>query len=278
MPKALTKNERSEVISALVINCNCKDKKKQAAIFNEFDDDTLIGLLAPVVNAMDSENQEEARDEDQEEDETNNEFDLDLNDDGVETTGDPDGEEDLDDAGGATRSGYDSLKSGGTGGGDRPGDGNKVPKKAGINNTRGGKSTKEATVPRRLTRNEFMAIAPLDIVETLNEHEAQKKAQKKQLIKMITSNEGNDFTKEYLATKDLPELRALAKLATHGRQAAFNQQREAVPMFIGAAGAVHNSQEESVENEDPDELYVPETLNYAEIANLDAKKMRKRTG
>jgi hypothetical protein len=278
--KKLTKNERAEVISALVVNCNCKDKKGQAAIFNEFDDETLIGLVAPVVNAMDTTADKNAQDEDQEEDETNNE-EFDLNeDDGVDMEGDEDAEEDLDDAQSSTKLGFDFS---GTGGFERPGQGDKVAKKAGIDNqARGGKKVKQVqnkganVARRRMTMNEFLSIAPPEFVETWNEAENNKKQMKANLIKQITSNEANTFTKQYLASKDIPELRALAKLANNGRNQF--EQPASVPMFNyegaqGAGGAPFN---QMTENEAEDDMYVPELINHEEHANLDPKKMRNR--
>lgn len=256
--KKLTKNQREEVIEALVANCNCS--KEDAEVFNEMEDQTLVGLLAPVINAMDTSKDEEDQDEDQETDETNNE------DDGTDMTGDPDAEEDLDDAESGSRSGFGTLKAGGTGPG-RPGKGEENKDKAGIDNSR--RISKKESKP--MTTNQWLASAPPEVRSVVQNAMQFEAKQKKALIKQITSNASNDFTPQYLATKDVAELRAIAKLAAGMNQ---NQGNEPVPMFNyegAAGGAVHNA----IDPNDDDILTIP-TINYAEAANLDPKKMRRQ--
>lgn len=256
MPKKLTKNQREEVIEALVANCNCS--KEDAEVFNEMEDQTLVGLLAPVINAMDTSKDEEDQDEDQETDETNN-------DDGTDMTGDPDAEEDLDDAESGSRSGFGTLKGGGTGPG-RPGKGDENKDKAGIDNSRKGSKS--------MTKQQFLELAQNafpEFAEMYHEGVNNRKTAKQRLIKVITSNAANKFNPKWLMTQDLPMLNQLAALAGGMSQ---NQGNEPVPMFNyegAAGGAVHNA----IDPNDDDILTIP-TINYAEAANLDPKKMRRQ--
>lgn len=70
---------------------------------------------------------------------------------------------------------------------------------------------KEETKP--LTAEEYIANAPADIQEVLKEAISTRNAEKDKLIGVILANKQCTFTKEFLATKGMPELRGLAKLA-----------------------------------------------------------------
>lgn len=101
------------------------------------------------------------------------------------------------------------------------------------------------------TMEEYIAKAPEGIREVLNASVASLKQEKDRLIAVITANEKNEFTKEYLGTKGVDELRGLAKLAAKENHVENN---EPVPMFFG--------QNEVVDNEKaPQGLPLP-TMNF----------------
>uniref|UniRef100_A0A6M3IXL0 DUF2213 domain-containing protein n=2 Tax=viral metagenome TaxID=1070528 RepID=A0A6M3IXL0_9ZZZZ len=74
------------------------------------------------------------------------------------------------------------------------------------------------TENKTLTVNEYIAAAPAEmqgvLMAGLEAHNAQKAA----LVKTIVANERNTFKPEYLNTRPLPELQAIAKLATNKEQ------------------------------------------------------------
>lgn len=77
-----------------------------------------------------------------------------------------------------------------------------------------------------LTTEEYIASAPAEIQSVWNEMRKVFNGQKDALIASILSNKACDFTKEFLQTKSMDELRGLAKLA--GMQ---KKTEDAVPMF-----------------------------------------------
>ena len=64
-----------------------------------------------------------------------------------------------------------------------------------------------------LTAEEYISNAPSDIQEVLKEAVATRNFEKEKLTKVITDNKNCAFSKEFLSTKPLGELRGLAKLA-----------------------------------------------------------------
>ena len=76
-----------------------------------------------------------------------------------------------------------------------------------------------------VTVNEYIANAPAEIQDVLRSSMATHNAAKAKLIKTITSNKANVFTKEQLARKSLEELTGLAALAASSQSVARRQPR-----------------------------------------------------
>lgn len=66
-----------------------------------------------------------------------------------------------------------------------------------------------------VTLNQYVANAPPEIQDMLKSGLRMQQERRDALIETITANEANTFTDEYLATKDLEELTAIAALATN---------------------------------------------------------------
>lgn len=81
---------------------------------------------------------------------------------------------------------------------------------------------------------EYCANAPEGVREVLMSGLQTLNTQKAQLITKITANKGNRFTKEWLATRGLEELQALASLAGAGGSPAVNR----TPMYFGQGDAL----------------------------------------
>jgi len=64
-----------------------------------------------------------------------------------------------------------------------------------------------------MTASEYIANAPKEIQNVLNEGMAAFNAEKTRLIDAVLANAQNPFSKEFLATKNMDELRGLVKLA-----------------------------------------------------------------
>lgn len=96
------------------------------------------------------------------------------------------------------------------------------------------------------TAEEFIAQAPPEIQEVLTNGLAAHKAEKTKLIADITSNKANPFTKEFLATKGLQELRGLAALARPGAGSAASG---APQMFYGGAATPATATVENAEDD-----------------------------
>lgn len=90
-----------------------------------------------------------------------------------------------------------------------------------------------ASVPKKkpVTLNDYIANTdlPTEVREALEESIATNTAEKQRLINIITANERNPFTEDFLKTKKVTELRGLAALA----QTAAPSTPDNVPMFIG---------------------------------------------
>jgi Uncharacterized protein conserved in bacteria (DUF2213) len=99
---------------------------------------------------------------------------------------------------------------------------------------------------QQMTANQYISQAPPEIREVLQEGVNAHMAEKQRLIKVITSNQNNVFTPEWLATQPMPSLRGLAALAG-GQQARqqttanYGGQAE-VPMFLSNTQLGNNQQ------------------------------------
>lgn len=111
----------------------------------------------------------------------------------------------------------------------------------------------------QLTTEEYINNAPPEIREVLTNGLAAHEAEKAKLIDTITANKANAFTKEFLATKGLGELRGLAALAA---PAGGGHQDGRVPMFYGGA-ATPSAPVTNVEDDD----YLPlPVMNFTDKA------------
>lgn len=73
--------------------------------------------------------------------------------------------------------------------------------------------------PKKLSMNEYIEQAPPELRGMLRHGVATYNEKQATLIAEIVANENNDFTEEYLKTKDVKELEAIAKLARNSRKA-----------------------------------------------------------
>jgi hypothetical protein len=101
----------------------------------------------------------------------------------------------------------------------------------------GGTPTPTPGPAKPLTLNEFLASVPAEVAGPLNNLITAGRAEQERLIGIITAN-SKRFTKEFLATKDIGELEAIAEpyiLAANASAARTGQP--APPSYRGAAGA-----------------------------------------
>jgi hypothetical protein len=103
------------------------------------------------------------------------------------------------------------------------------------------------------TFEEFMASAPVEYQGMVNHGLKTYEAEKKQLIATITANEKNLFTPEQLGTKDVDELKAIARLAENAEKAPGK------PSYAGNGEVVGNDNGEHTE-----EPLVMPTMNFEE--------------
>lgn len=88
--------------------------------------------------------------------------------------------------------------------------------------------------PKVKTVDEYINDAPAEIKESLRMSVNTMNAEKQRLVNVITANERNTFTEEYLKTKSVDELKGIATLA------APKQDSSAPPMFIGQGEPIGN--------------------------------------
>jgi len=86
--------------------------------------------------------------------------------------------------------------------------------------------------PKQLTVQEYLNNAPPEVAAVLNNAMATHEAEKTRLVDVIVANGKNPFSKEFLATKPVDELRGLAALAQVDETPS---DPATVPMFSGAA-------------------------------------------
>jgi hypothetical protein len=97
---------------------------------------------------------------------------------------------------------------------------------------------RKATKPTRLNTDDYLATLPKDVRRVVANALKTEEREKNRLIGLITANTANTFKKQFLLTKSVTELGALARLAQSGVQSESN--------FTMAGGDV-------VENEAADE-------------------------
>lgn len=105
-----------------------------------------------------------------------------------------------------------------------------------------------------MTVDEFIANAPAEMQDVLRSGVRAHNAQKENLIKVITANKANTFTKEVLINKSLDELQALAQLA-----AASLPKAEKPVSFAGLGEVTANADTGTKE-----EPLVAPTMNFGE--------------
>jgi len=104
---------------------------------------------------------------------------------------------------------------------------------------------KPAPEEKPVTMEQYVRNAPLEFRDVLTSGLAAHREQKDGLIAKITANKANQFSKEFLATKGMQELRGLAALAEANAPQA--NESNIIPMFAGAstlAGPVQNVEDE----------------------------------
>ena len=108
-----------------------------------------------------------------------------------------------------------------------------------------------------VTLEEYISKAPKEIQDVLNSSVKAQEKQKVVLIEKITANKRNTFTPEYLLTRDLEVLEAIANLAS---QPAAPIETPLMPTFAGMAPLA------PVENEGEEEeaLEMPAVVNAIE--------------
>lgn len=128
-------------------------------------------------------------------------------------------------------------------------------------NTPNGKGVRNSARARRgnQTVDEYIANAPAGMRDVLSSMAKAHNSQKQGLIQRITANKANRFTPEYLGTKDLEELQAIAALANNSAEV----QSPRISRFTGAGLDVSGEQQEMVDNEaGEEEPLVTPTLNF----------------
>jgi hypothetical protein len=92
-----------------------------------------------------------------------------------------------------------------------------------------------------MSADEFLDLAPEGVRDMLQTGMTTFNAEKDRVVASITANKANTFTKEFLQSKQLDELQALAKLAANATPARR-------PHFIGdpAAGMARNTMTQNV--------------------------------
>lgn len=90
--------------------------------------------------------------------------------------------------------------------------------------------------PKPKTMDEYINDAPPEIRESLRMSVNTMNAEKMRLVNVITSNESNTFTEEFLKTKSIDELKGLAAIA------APKQDPNQIPMFYGQGEPATNQE------------------------------------
>ena len=115
-------------------------------------------------------------------------------------------------------------------------------------------NTQPIVTPKAVTEEEYINNAPPSLREGMLEAKRTAEEVRKTLIETITANKRNIFTKEYLATKTVEDLRGMANLAT-----TENESPRTIPIFLGQNGA-------AVDNTPVEPLALP-TMNFDKKAS-----------
>ena len=111
------------------------------------------------------------------------------------------------------------------------------------------------TVEENMSTEDFINKAPPEIQAVLNSGLASYKASKEALIKVITANERNKFTKDQLAEKDVEELKSLASLAANTEKEKEN---------LEAINNNYDGQGDPAANAETEEPLEVPTMNFEE--------------
>lgn len=129
-------------------------------------------------------------------------------------------------------------------------------------------TNKENDVPKQLTREEFMAMAPPDIQEVISNAANIVRVEKTGLIEKLVANLKDDEKKtmtDLLNTKSLDEVRLFAKLAVNAAPPTPPR-----PLVYGPTGSAMVT--DTVNNKDTDaEEMTPQRFDWNEIARLPSR-------
>jgi hypothetical protein len=109
------------------------------------------------------------------------------------------------------------------------------------------------------TADEWLADAPDEVRSAVNNAMAFERQQKDGLIKRITDNDHNTFSKAYLESRSLDELRGLAALAINDDGNQDGPMQVLMPSYAGVPGIVQNINPD-FQSEDQD--MVPEPFDW----------------
>jgi hypothetical protein len=113
--------------------------------------------------------------------------------------------------------------------------------------------------PKPQTTEEWFASAPPEVQSVVRNAMAMEKEQKENLVKLITANERNKFSSEFLMTKEVPELQGIAALLPEDKP-----PTNPTVNYFGAATPA----QPTVNNDDEDEDVLPlPTMNYESQAS-----------
>lgn len=89
------------------------------------------------------------------------------------------------------------------------------------------------TQKKQMTTEDWMAQAPAEIQEMINNVRQQQEGHKAELITVILANERNQFTEDWLKSQSIDILQGLAQIAEKPAQAAPKPQ----PLYFGGGGS-----------------------------------------
>lgn len=117
--------------------------------------------------------------------------------------------------------------------------------------------TTMTTTPRQMSAAEYIAAAPPEIREVLNNGLSVHNREKARLVSLITANKKNRFSAEYLNSRPIEELAGIAELAAP----AVTENQQSVNMFNNYAGVQGTSPVTNATAEEEEPLALP-TMNF----------------
>jgi hypothetical protein len=114
--------------------------------------------------------------------------------------------------------------------------------------------------PKPVTFQDLIANADPAVRDQFQDMQASYAVQKAELVKTITANKANTFTAEYLNTKPVSELKAIAALAAPPPSQGV--QKFISPVYAGAAGGAPTFNQDDLPDDEKEMLPVP-TVNWA---------------